>query len=129
MCEGWTDEVASNLKASKIITGDIQAVEAKYHRQCQQAIKVNYKLVGTGKDSRNLDALEENRFFQLCFWLKIEEDSDGQYTSEGLRKKLTVFFPKVAPTYCQNICPPKSTIKGTIGMFYHYLLFVLNMMK
>ena len=40
MCEGRTDEVALNLKAV-IFSGDIHAVEAKYHRRCYQTFKVS----------------------------------------------------------------------------------------
>ena len=35
----------------------------------------------------------------VMFLVKKREDSDRQYTSEDLPKKLTIFSPKVVPAY------------------------------
>ena len=95
MCDGRTGEVPLNLKARVIFSGEIRAVEVKYHRRCYQTFKVSPKPGGTGKNPRKLDDLNENGFPQLYSWLKTEDSNDGQYTLENLR----IFLPKEVPAY------------------------------
>ena len=68
-CEGRIDQAALDVKARIIFAGDVRAVEAKYHRRCNQQFKVRPSTYGTTTNMLNFDEINNNAFAEPLFFV------------------------------------------------------------
>ena len=94
---------AVNVKSRILFAGDIQAVEAKYHRECMQ--KFMSQQGGTSAESpsginiRNLNLMNDEAFKTVCQWLLMPEQQHRQFSLTDLKDHLASHLPLYVPDY------------------------------
>ena len=121
-CSKRGDALAIKVKARINFSGDLRAVEAKYHHSCMQTFlsKKNFSQTKVS-NTRNLNQANNKAFTTLCEWLNASEQEDHMFTFGELRVHLSTYLPLIRRgliTWGRNRGParcvlyPEQHIKG-----------------